>query len=118
LGRTRGSKILNHTGSLEKREAILAALARATVNTSLLNGPGSELDDEINGYYTLTLEEMAALVNGDMDKIESWVSNLDQRHATWLLRCLINEHQEEALSKELPRKTIRKLKGFGRRNHQ
>jgi hypothetical protein len=92
LGRTKGNKVLNHTGSLEKRQAILAALAKATADSSSLNGPVGELDDEISGYYTLTLEEMAALVNGDMAKIESWVSNLDRRHATWLLRWLIKEH--------------------------
>ena len=86
LGRIKDNKSLEHAGSLEKRQAILAALAKATADSSSLNWPVSELDDEINGYYTLTLEEMAALVNGDMEKIESWVSNLDRRHATWLLR--------------------------------
>jgi hypothetical protein len=91
LGRTKNNKSLNHAGSLEKRQAILAALSKATADSSSLNGPASELDNEINGYYTLTLEEMAALVNGDMEKIEKWVSNLDRRHATWLLRWLIKE---------------------------
>ena len=91
MGRTKNNKSLDHAGSLGKRQAILAALAKATADSSSLNGHASELDDEINGYYTLTLEEMAALVNGDMEKIESWVSNLDRRHATWLLRWLIKE---------------------------
>lgn len=91
LGRTKDNKGLNHAGSLEKRQAILTALVKATADSSSLNWPAGELDDEINGYYTLTLEEMAALVNGDMAKIESWVSSLDRRHATWLLRWLIKE---------------------------
>jgi hypothetical protein len=34
---------------------------------------------------------MAALVNGDMETIESWVNHLDRRHASWLLRWLIKE---------------------------
>jgi hypothetical protein len=91
LGRAKNNRSLNHAGSLEKRQAILAALARATADSPSSNGPDREPDDEIKGYYTLTLEEMTALVNGDMEKIESWVSNLDRRHATWLLRCLIKE---------------------------
>ena len=91
MGRIRNNKGLGHAGSLEKKQAILAALAKATADSSSLNGPAGEPDDEINGYYTLTLEEMAALVNGEMEKIESWVSNLDRRHATWLLRWLIKE---------------------------
>jgi len=91
LGRTRNNKSHEPAGSLEKRQAILAALAKATADSSSLNRPAAELDDEIDGYYSLTLEEMAALVNGDMEKIESWVSNMDRRHATWLLRWLIKE---------------------------
>ena len=91
MGRTRNNKSHEPAGSLEKRQAILAALAKATADSSSLNRPAAELDDEIDGYYSLTLEEMAALVNGDMEKIESWVSNMDRRHATWLLRWLIKE---------------------------
>lgn len=90
MGRTKNNRGLNHAGSLEKRQAILAALSRVTADSSSLNVPDSELD-EIKGYYTLTLEQMTALVNGDMEKIESWVSHLDRRHATWLLRWLIKE---------------------------
>ena len=43
-------------------------------------------------YYTLTKEQVEALVSGNMEKIECWVSNLDRRHATWLLRWLIKEN--------------------------
>jgi hypothetical protein len=91
LGRTKNNKSLNHAGGLEKREAILAALAKANADSSSSNGPAGELDDEINGYYTLTLEELTALVNGDIEKIESWVSHLDRPQATWLLRWLIKD---------------------------
>lgn len=91
MRRTRGSKNLNREDRLEKRKAILAALVKATEDSESLAGGADELDDESNGYYTLTTEEMEALINGNMEKIESWVSNLDKRHATWLLRWLIKE---------------------------
>jgi hypothetical protein len=37
-----------------------------------------------------------------MEKIESWVSHLDRRHATWLLRWLIKERQPARISEKLP----------------
>lgn len=74
-----------------KRQAILDALTRATAIKSPSSLPSREIEGEIGGYYTLTLEEMTALVNGDVEKIEGWVSTLDQHHATWLLRWLIRE---------------------------
>jgi hypothetical protein len=90
LGRTRSYE---HAGSLEKRQAILDALAKATADGRSANITAAEPGEEVGGYYTLTLEELAALVNGDMEKIGSWVSNLDRHHATWLLRWLIKERQ-------------------------
>ena len=53
----------------EKRNALLAALARAQGD----NVP-------------------AALLSGNMEKIESWVGSLDRLHATRLLRWLIKEN--------------------------
>jgi hypothetical protein len=91
LGKVRGNRNSNQAGRPEKRQAILAALARATEDSSSLAGSPGESDDEIDAYYSLTHEEIAALINGDMEKIESWVSNLDRRQATWLLSCLIKK---------------------------
>jgi hypothetical protein len=85
-------KSIERAGGAAKRRSILDALTRATAIKPSGISP-REIDDEINGYYTLSIEEMAALVNGDMEKIESWVSTLDQRHATWLLRWMIRERQ-------------------------
>jgi hypothetical protein len=80
----------NTEARLEKRKAILAALAKATAQPPPLAEPvDSAVED--NDYYTLTPAEMEALITGDMEKIESWVSNLDRRHATLLLRWLIKE---------------------------
>jgi hypothetical protein len=73
-----------------QRQAILAALARVSgEGISPTDRPPA--DDEANDYYTLSPEEMGALVSGDIEKIEGWVSNLDRQHATWLLRWLIKE---------------------------
>jgi hypothetical protein len=86
----RERKNTNHDARLEKRNAILAALAKARGET-----PASEVtaepDDGHNSYYTMSKDEVDALVKGNMEKIESWVNNLDRRHATWLLRWLIKE---------------------------
>jgi hypothetical protein len=75
----------------EKREAILAALARATEDGRSLSAGAADTADEDNYYYTLSHEEIEALITGNIEKIESWVSSLDRRHATWLLRRLIKE---------------------------
>jgi hypothetical protein len=75
----------------EKRKAILAALAKASegslfsVNNTTLSSHNPQ------DYYILSHEEMEALVNGNMAKIEAWVSNLDKDHAKKLLLWLIKE---------------------------
>lgn len=89
MGRPRKRPVVNHEAKLEKRKAILAALARVSNEKAPADTPPA--GDDPNDYYTLTPEEMEALVTGNIEKIESWVSNLDQRHATWLLRWLIKE---------------------------
>jgi hypothetical protein len=73
-----------HEKELKGKEVILAVLARAADDSDFLarlaEKPGETLDE----YYTLTHEELAALISGDIKKIESWVGKLDKRHATWL----------------------------------
>jgi hypothetical protein len=76
----------------ENRNAILAALAKAGGDTTPVNDYSDDSDNDNNGYYTLSKDEVAALVCGNMEKIESWVSNLDRRHATSLLSWLIKEN--------------------------
>jgi hypothetical protein len=74
----------------EKRQAILAALTKASVDNPLMEAV--ELSSrEPQDYYTLSHAEMEALINGDMEKLENWVSNLDRNHATKLLRWLLKE---------------------------
>ncbi len=91
MGRKRGIKKLSQEERLEKRKAILDALAKASEDSRPLDESARVPDGETNDYYTLTHDEMEALVNGDMEKIEGWVSNLDRRHATLLLRWFIKE---------------------------
>ena len=70
---------------------ILAALASAVEDIpyhGIKDYDPVRLDGE---YYSLTLEEVEALVTGDVEKIRSWVSNLDKRQAAWLLHQLIDE---------------------------
>jgi hypothetical protein len=90
MGRTKKRYDISREAKLEKRKAILAALARVSGEAPLTE-TSTPTDGDSNDYYTLTREEMAALLSGNLEKIEHWVSNLDQRHATWLLRWLIKE---------------------------
>ncbi len=69
---------------LKGREAILAVLARAADDSQFLARLADDPGEALTEYYTLTQEEIAALVSGDIKKIESWLGKLDQRHATWL----------------------------------
>ncbi len=69
---------------LKRREAILAVLARAADDSQFLAQLADNPTEALSGYYSLTQEEVAALVSGDIKKIEGWVGKLDKRHATWL----------------------------------
>jgi len=69
---------------LEGREAILAVLARAADDSQFLARLADNPSEALSEYYTLTREEVAALVSGDIKKIEGWLGKLDKRHATWL----------------------------------
>ena len=77
-------KVATPRERLEGRETILEVLARAADDSEFLAQLADNPSEALNGYYTLTSEEMAALVSGDIRKIESWVGKLDKRLATWL----------------------------------
>jgi len=78
------AKAVEPEKKLEGKEAILAVLARAADDSDFLARLADNPTETLNEYYTLTQEEIAALVSGDLKKIESWLGKLDQRHATWL----------------------------------
>ena len=69
---------------LEGREAILAVLAKAADDKEFVARLAEDPARELMDYYTLTKEELAALISGDIKKIEKWVGKLDKRHAAWL----------------------------------
>ena len=91
MPRKKENKKISQEERLEKKNAILTALAKASEDIVLLQETVSITDSEPQGYYTLSRDEMSALVYGDMEKIETWVSNMDRNHATRLLRWLIKE---------------------------
>jgi len=80
----REGKPVTREEKLKGREAILAVLARAADDSEFLAQLAKNPAEALSGYYTLTQEEVAALVSGDIKQIEGWVGKLDKRHATWL----------------------------------
>ena len=68
----------------KRKETILTVLARAADDSEFLARLAENATEALGEYYTLTQEEVAALVSGDIKKIEGWLGKLDQRHATWL----------------------------------
>ena len=69
---------------LKRKVRILAVLARAADDSQFLARLAENPSEALSEYYTLTQEELAALISGDIKKIEGWLGKLDQRHATWL----------------------------------
>jgi formate dehydrogenase alpha subunit len=69
---------------------VLAVLDRAAQDnaflTRLAESPAEALKE-----YELTAEEKAALMSGDIRKIESWLGKLDERLRTWLMLRLSQE---------------------------
>ena len=91
MARKRETQKLTGEERQEKRKAILAALAKVSGYSELLEINAGLPAGESQEYYTFSPAEIEALVNGDMPKIEAWVSNMDKDHATRLLRWLIKE---------------------------
>jgi len=70
--------------------AVLAVLDRAAQENAFLarlaENPAEALKE-----YDLTAEEKAALMSGDIRKVESWLGKLDERLRTWLMLRLSQE---------------------------
>ena len=69
---------------LKGKEAILSVLSRAAEDSEFLAQLADNPEAALAGYYSLTQEEIAALVSGDIKRIEGWLGKLDEKHATWL----------------------------------
>jgi len=76
---------------LKRKVRILAVLARAADDSEFLARLAENPGEALGEYYTLTQEEITALISGDIKKIEGWLGKLDQRHATWLWARLSQE---------------------------
>lgn len=66
------------------KETVLEVLERASEESEFLARLAQNPAATLAEYYTLTSEERAALVSGDIKKIEAWVGKLDDKLATWL----------------------------------
>ena len=64
------------------KETIVEVLARAADDHKFL-ARLAENPSRVLQEYDLTREERAALARGDIEKIESWVGELDERLKTW-----------------------------------
>ena len=60
------AKAVEPEEKLEGKEAILAVLARAADDSDYLARLADNPTETLNEYYTLTQEEIAALVSGDL----------------------------------------------------
>jgi hypothetical protein len=65
------------------KEAILQILGRAADDHKFL-ARLAEDPVRVLKEYNLTSEEKAALISGDLRRIESWVGKLDKRLSTWI----------------------------------
>lgn len=91
MARRRETQKLTSEEKQEKRKAILAALAKASEDSDFIGTVKNLTPRELQDYYTLSRDEMEALINGNMAKIEEWVSNMDKNHAAKLLYWLVKE---------------------------
>lgn len=82
--RTKKREPITDDEKLKRKVRILAVLARAADDRQFLARLTENPSEALSEYYALTQEEMAALVSGDIEKIESWLGKLGKRHATWL----------------------------------
>ena len=67
---------------LSRDSAILEILSRAAEDHKFLVRL-VENPHKVLGEYDLTSEERAALIRGDVARIESWIGQLDERLRTW-----------------------------------
>ena len=65
------------------RDVILEILSRAA-DDHIFMARLAENPQKVLQKYNLTPEEIAALIRGDIEKIESWVGKLDEPLKTWI----------------------------------
>ncbi len=88
---------------LKGREAILAVLNRIVEEDGFLEQLTNNPDEALRGYCVLSKEELEALVNADIEKIEGWLNRLDMvKVEAWLNR--LNQKLDPPLAAWLCRK--------------
>jgi len=81
----------------------LAILNRIAEEDGFLEQLANNSDQALRGYCVLTKEELEALVNADIQKIEGWLNRLDTRKVeAWLSR--LNQKLDPQLAAWLWRK--------------
>lgn len=73
------------------KQLLLAILQRAADESKFMARMAENPSEALDEYYTLTSEERAALISGDIKRIEGWVGKLDPHLATWLWARLSQE---------------------------
>jgi hypothetical protein len=68
---------------LPNRQVILDVLSKAAYD-QIFMARLAENPQKVLQEYNLTPEEIATLVRGDIEKIESWVGKLDAPLKTWI----------------------------------
>lgn len=76
---------------LKGKEALLSMLEKTTEANGHKTQPAENSTEAYSPYYTLTPEEIVALVNGNIQQIENWVSKLNKDQASWLWKKLMQE---------------------------
>jgi len=69
--------------SSSSKEVIIGILTRAAEDRKFL-AQLAENPSKVLHTFELTEEARAALANGNLKKIESWVGNLDEHLKTWI----------------------------------
>jgi len=74
----------------DSREAILAIIERAAVDTSFMAEILDDPEQALQGYR-LTSEEKTAITSGDIRRIEEWLGELKPTDRKWLWKRLRQE---------------------------
>ena len=67
-----------------RKDELLAVLKRAASESEFLARLSEDPHEALKEYYSLTIEERAALASGDIRKIEFWLGKLDKELSIWL----------------------------------
>lgn len=78
------AEVISHPLSAHAIGAILNILDRAAEDSRFLSRLADSPEEVLREYPDLSDEEKEALMDGNLEKIESWVGRLDQRRSTWL----------------------------------